>query len=224
MYCFIVVALKAWGHMRCGGAATRRTCNYKYRLFMTIDQHHDLVDQRKSLMAAMTWAHPAAAIEWQLGQLPFVSLKSFTLCSQVWEIPTIHLKMIKPVHLRSDSLMKTLKDLRLNILPLASSLPLDSLSKTYLWTPWDSFLPPKASPGAPSAQHVGVGPDTWICPELIPWKKYSDVFSIFMWISVGHTICLHGFCLLVVFKFRFINVFALRRSISRIYLGIGIQE
>lgn len=32
MYCFIVVALKAWGQMRCGGAATRRN----YRLCMTI--------------------------------------------------------------------------------------------------------------------------------------------------------------------------------------------
>lgn len=32
MYCFIVVALKAWGQMRCGEAATRRN----YRLFMTI--------------------------------------------------------------------------------------------------------------------------------------------------------------------------------------------
>lgn len=96
--------------------------------------------------------------------------------------------------------VKTLKDLLIEHFAPCVFIALRQPVKNSPLNSLGFFSSSKTSPGAPSAQHVGVGPDNWICPELIPWKKYSYVFSIFMWITVGHTICLQGFCLLVVFN------------------------
>ena len=169
----------------------------KLQLDVTIDQHHDYYGIR--LTKENPWwvedvSSSCSCHRMTTGPTTICKFEVMHFVLSILEmIPTIHLKMIKPI---SPSKVrfppwKLWRTFWLNILPLASSLPLDSLSKTHLWTPWDSFLPPKVSPGAPSAQHVGVGPDTWVCPELIPWKKYSDVFSIFMW---SHLFW-HSFCL-----------------------------